>query len=166
MEPAAELPVARVLADTGLAHLDRPFDYVVPAALDEAAQPGVRVRVRFAGRLVDGYLLNRVAESDHVGKLSRLERVISPEPVLTPQIAQLARQVADRYGGVMSDVLRMAVPPRSAAAEKKPLAVRRPMTRLPAALADGWLRYVTGAAFVSAVRRRPAGPGGLAGAAG
>ena len=157
MEPAAELPVARVLADTGLAHLDRPFDYVVPAALDEAAQPGVRVRVRFAGRLVDGYLLNRVAESDHVGKLSRLERVISPEPVLTPQVAQLARQVADRYGGVVSDVLRMAVPPRSAAAEKKPLAAPPADDQTPEPLADGWLRYVTGAAFVSAVRDgRPA----------
>ena len=27
-------PVARVLVDTGLVHLDRPFDYLVPAAPD------------------------------------------------------------------------------------------------------------------------------------
>jgi primosomal protein N' (replication factor Y) (superfamily II helicase) len=40
-----------------LAHLDRPFDYAVPAELDAVAVPGCRVRVRFAGRLVDGYLL-------------------------------------------------------------------------------------------------------------
>ena len=62
--PAAEkLPVARVAVDVPLAHLDRPFDYLVPATLDEAAVPGCRVRVRFAGRLVDGFVLARVDES-------------------------------------------------------------------------------------------------------
>ena len=54
------LPVARVAVDISLAHLDRPFDYLVPASMDEAAGPGVRVRVRFAGQLVDGYLLERI----------------------------------------------------------------------------------------------------------
>ncbi len=53
------LPVARVAVDMSLAHLDRPFDYLVPARLDEAAVPGCRVRVRFAGQLVDGYVLER-----------------------------------------------------------------------------------------------------------
>ncbi|KOT53577.1 hypothetical protein ADK48_27745, partial [Streptomyces rimosus subsp. rimosus] len=46
-ELAEELPVARVLVDKGLVHLDRYFDYAVPAAMDAEAQPGVRVRVRF-----------------------------------------------------------------------------------------------------------------------
>ena len=53
------LPVARVAVDISLAHLDRPFDYLVPARLDVEAVPGCRVRVRFAGQLVDGYLLER-----------------------------------------------------------------------------------------------------------
>lgn len=48
------LPVAAVVVDSGLAHLDRPFEYAVPPELDAAAQPGVRVRVRFAGRDLDG----------------------------------------------------------------------------------------------------------------
>ncbi|MGW5672001.1 primosomal protein N' family DNA-binding protein, partial [Micromonospora sp. NPDC003776] len=38
--------------DLPLAHLDRPFDYLVPADLDAAARPGVRVKVRFAGQLL------------------------------------------------------------------------------------------------------------------
>ena len=40
------LPVARVAVDISLAHLDRPFDYLVLAGLDETAVPGCRVRVR------------------------------------------------------------------------------------------------------------------------
>jgi len=86
---STRLPVARVAVDISLAHLDRPFDYLVPASMDEAAVPGCRVRVRFAGQLVDGYLLDRADSSEHQGRLARLERVTSPEPVLTPEIFDL-----------------------------------------------------------------------------
>ncbi|MFD0361067.1 hypothetical protein ACFQZZ_06340 [Nocardia sp. GCM10030253] len=99
------------------AHLDRDFDYLVPPELDAIAQPGVRVRVRFAGRLVDGYLLARLPRSDHSGKLVKLERVVSPERVLTPEILRLATTVAARYAGTRADVLRLAIPPRHARTE-------------------------------------------------
>jgi primosomal protein N' (replication factor Y) (superfamily II helicase) len=117
-QPAAELPVARIAVDISLPHLDRPFDYLVPEALGGSAVPGSQVRVRFAGQLVSGFVLARLAQSDHLGKLGYLERVVAPEPVLTPEIAGLARAVADRYGGTLADVLRLAIPPRHAAASK------------------------------------------------
>ena len=116
-EPAAEQPVARICVDLPLAHLDRPFDYLVPASMAGLAVPGCRVRVRFAGQLVDGYVLSRADASEHGGRLSYLDRVVSAEPVLRPEIAQLARAVADRYAGTLADVLRLAVPPRHARAE-------------------------------------------------
>ncbi|WP_323373533.1 primosomal protein N' [Plantactinospora alkalitolerans] len=106
--------------DVPLAHLDRPFDYLVPAELAEQARAGTRVRVRFAGQLVDGWLLDRAETSAHDGRLSYLERLVSPEPVLTPEIARLARAVADRYAGNLADVLRLAVPPRHAKVEREP----------------------------------------------
>jgi len=112
---AAVLPVARVALDVSLAHLDRPFDYLVPASMADSAQPGVRVRARFAGKVVGGYVLERVAGSEH--RLSRLDRVVSAESVLSPAVAELARAVADRYAGSMADVLRLAVPARHARVE-------------------------------------------------
>src|SRR3954452_7436050 len=78
--PAAVDPVAQVLVDVPLAHLDRPFDYAVPAAMADAAVPGARVKVRFAGQDVDGFVLGRGAASEHAGRLSPLRRVVSPEP--------------------------------------------------------------------------------------
>nr|WP_245670623.1 hypothetical protein [Nocardia flavorosea] len=109
--------MARVLPLLTPAHLDRDFDYLVPPELDEIARPGVRVRVRFAGRLVDGYLLSRHTETDHPGKLVRLERVVSAEQVLTPEILRLATTVAARCAGTRADVLRLAIPPRHARVE-------------------------------------------------
>ncbi len=144
------LPVARVAVDISLAHLDRPFDYLVPASLDEAAVPGCRVRVRFSGQLVDGYLLERIPTSAHQGKLARLERVTSPEPVLTPEIFDLARVVADRYAGTLADVLRLAIPPRHATAERDaPRAdtPRDPPPKRPEPAS--WARYPAGPAFLA-----------------
>ena len=150
--PAATLPIARVAVDLGLAHLDRTFDYLVPASLEEGAKPGVRVRVRFAGQLVGGYLLERIEASKHTGRLARLERVVSPEPVLSSVVASLARDVADRYAGTLSDVLRLAVPSRHARVEAEVPAER---TRSePPTLPDApmpWDRYVAGSAFLRAL---------------
>jgi primosomal protein N' (replication factor Y) len=54
--------------------------------------------------------------------------------VLSPEIAGLARAVADRWAGSLADVVRLAVPPRHAAAEK--LARPRPAdSPLPAPVA-------------------------------
>ena len=145
------LPVARVAVDISLAHLDRPFDYLVPARVDAEAVPGCRVRVRFAGQLVDGYLLERTETSEHQGRLARLERVISPEPVLTPEIFDLARAVADRYAGTLADVLRLAIPPRHATAEREAPAEREPPAEPAPVPPDpgSWSRYPAGAAFLA-----------------
>ncbi len=117
---AATDPIARVLVDLPLAHLDRPFDYLVPESMAETAVPGARVKVRFAGQDVDGFVLDRASETDHTGRMQPLRRVVSAEPVLRPEIAELTAAVAARYAGTRSDVLRLAVPARHAATEKEP----------------------------------------------
>ncbi len=142
-------PVARVLVEVPLPHLDRPFDYRVPEALDVAAVPGARVKVRFAGRLVGGFVLDRVEESDQERALSPLAKVVSAEPVLDPAIATLARSVADRYAGTVADVLRLAIPPRNASVEKEPggellAAPTRPVP-------GDWVDYVGGSAWLTAL---------------
>jgi primosomal protein N' (replication factor Y) (superfamily II helicase) len=113
-----ELPVARVVVDIPLSHLDRPFDYAVTAEQDFAAIPGARVRVRFSGRLRDGFILERIATGDHEGALAPLAKIVSSEPVLTAEIAKLIRKVADHYAGTFADMMRLAVPPRHAATEQ------------------------------------------------
>jgi len=146
---AVALPVAAVVVDTGLPHLDRVFEYGVPAELSEDAQPGSRVRVRFAGRDLDGFVVERRARADHPGRLAEIRRVVSPEPVLTPEILTLARAVADRNAGVLGDVLRLAVPKRHAAAERALDKAGRAMSPLvPAPEPGPWSGYPAGEALL------------------
>ncbi len=154
-QAAAELPVARVAIDSPLPHLDRPFDYLVPAELADAVQAGSRVRVRFAGRLIDGWVLQRLSASEHDGRLTYLERGVGELPVLTTETAALFRAVADRWAGNFADVLRLAVPPRHARAEAA--VTPEPAPAPPAPDEHGWSRYRSGPAFLTAVRDgRPA----------
>ena len=155
--PAASvLPIARVAVNIPLAHLDRPFDYLIPERLSDQAVPGCRVRVRFAGQLVDGYLLDRAAESAHQGRLARLERVVSPEPVLSPEIMALAREVADRCAGTLADVLRLAIPPRHARTESAAVPPVAGGADHPAGPPGPgpWARYPDGPAFLDALASR------------
>ena len=91
--------------------------------------------------------------------------MVSPEPVLSPDIAALAREVADRCAGTRADVLRLAIPPRHAGAE----AAGGPLAgaaggRQPSGTGDGqplgppsrpapgpWGRYPAGKAFLAAL---------------
>lgn len=149
--PATDRPIARVAVDVPLPHLDRLFDYQVPVQYAEQAEPGVRVRVRFAGQLVDGFVLERTESSEHAGRLSYLERVTSPEPVLSAEVARLARAVAERYAGTLADVLRLAVPPRHARVESEPPVPQTPASAGPLS-PDAWAGYLTGPGYLRALR--------------
>lgn len=113
------LPVARVVLDLQPAHLDQPYDYLVPVTMADEAQPGVRIKARFGRQDVGGYVVARQETSDHDGRLVPLRKVVSGEQVLTPQVLGLCRAVADRYAGTLADVLRLALPPRHARVERE-----------------------------------------------
>ena len=162
---ARHLPVARVLVESSLPHLDRLFDYGIPDTLDEAAMPGVRVKVKFNGQDLSGFLMERVAASDAGHTLVPLAKVVSPVSVLTPAVRELVASVAARYAGTVSDVLRVAVPPRVAKLEKEFVAEgpdapaapeqaeQRDATQVqtgaaPANLPGAWAAYHNGQAFL------------------
>jgi len=115
--------VARVLIDSPLPQLDRLFDYGIPEPLADQARPGVRVRVplRTAGRVVDGFLIE-VAETEDERPLSDLDAVLSAVEVLPERLYRLARRVADRAAGSATDILRLVVPKRQVRVEKTWLA--------------------------------------------
>ena len=143
-------PIARVLPMLSVPHLDREFDYLVAEEQSDDAQPGVRVRVRFHGRLVDAFVLERRSETDHVGQLGWLDRVISPEPVLTAEVRRLVDAVAARYAGTRPDVLRLAIPPRHAGAEKA--AAPAPLIPVVGPIDPArWAVYGRGAGFLEAL---------------
>lgn len=110
--------VAKVILDTRLPQLDKVLDYAIADDQVDAIRLGVRVRVPVRGsRLTAGYVVGLAESSEFDGRLQSIERVISSVPVLRPEVLELARAVAHRAAGNVSDILRLAIPPRQARQE-------------------------------------------------
>lgn len=112
-EIAKSRPVARILVDTGVFHLDAPYDYWVPEKLSHIVEIGVRVEVPFGSSLREGIVLERLSESGQSGKLKEISKVLSPFPIATQLSMKLLSATATRWAGVPYDVLRSAIPPRA-----------------------------------------------------
>ncbi|MBP3087679.1 primosomal protein N' [Corynebacterium sp. sy017] len=149
---APTAPIASILPLLGVAHLDRAFEYYIDSEQDKLVQAGVRVRIKFHGRLVDGIVLDRHGQAQHKGQLRWIERVISPEVVYPAQLKQLIDALTVRYGGITSDLIRLAIPARHGQAEKNHTCsdwedhgqVTEPDL-------SPWMSYVYGSSFVDAV---------------
>ncbi|WP_158239413.1 primosomal protein N' [Brachybacterium sp. UMB0905] len=113
----AERPVASVRLIGVLPHLDRPFEYAVTPAT-AAAEAGMRVRVRFSGKDTEGIVLGRHAEPTTDRALAPLARLVSDDVVVPPAMMRVCEEIAERCAGTVGDVLRLALPPRHARAEK------------------------------------------------
>lgn len=115
---ATERPVASVRLIGVLPHLDRPFEYAV-AAETAAAEAGMRVRVRFSGKDTEGIVLERRDTPTTDRALAPIVRLVSEDVVVPPALMRVCEDVADRCAGTVGDVLRLALPPRHARAEKR-----------------------------------------------
>jgi primosomal protein N' (replication factor Y) len=124
--------IARVLVESALPQLDRLLDYRIPPGMTGVV-PGVRVSVplRAASRIAEGFVVELSSQQDFPGPLSDIVALVSPVPVLQPEVWALARAVADRAAGSASDVLRLAIPPRQVRVEKSWLARGEQQAREP-----------------------------------
>ena len=108
---------AQVYVDVPLLHLDRPFDYLIPQDLATRVNVGSRVKVKFAGRKLNGYVSDIQESTQRPEKIAPLLDVVGEVAVVTPEIFRLSRVVADRWVGSLVDVLRSAIVPRHAKTE-------------------------------------------------
>lgn len=146
LEIAEINPVARVRVNVPVSHLDRDFDYLVPAAIEAQCRIGDRVRVRFSGKLTDAIVIDRIAESEFA-KLAPIERAIGP--ALTPETLDLVRAVADRYVGMFWDVVRAAVPNKSAAGVNRKTTIEK---QTAVAHLNAWASYTHGSALLGQLK--------------
>lgn len=111
------LPVAHVVLDVQAVHLGADFDYLIPASLDDEAVPGSLVRVRFGTRRVNGVIWGRGDSSDvPASGLRPLENVLTRD-LVPAELRSDIEAIADAYGGTRANILRLAIPPRSAAVD-------------------------------------------------
>ncbi|MFP7706767.1 hypothetical protein [Trueperella sp. LYQ141] len=139
-------PVAQVLLDMPQPHMDRLFDYEIPAKMAEVPV-GARVVVEIGAQRVDGFIVRR-CETTTAAHLRPIRRIVSTVPVLTKPILELCQHIAARAAAPVADALRLAIPQRHARAEREFFALpQRQVDPVSTLAGDSWNSYHGGAEY-------------------
>ncbi|MFZ5863525.1 MAG: replication restart helicase PriA [Nitrospirota bacterium] len=101
---------------------DRVYHYNIPSELRTAVRPGVRVRVPFGARVLDGYVVRLVERTDIETCKSVLD-VLDERPIIDATILQFSQWIADYYLAPWGRVLAAVVPSGLKARAAKRVAV-------------------------------------------
>lgn len=108
---AGPVRYARVVVEVEPDHLDRPFDYALPAGLATGVETGSRVEVVFSGRRVRGLVVALGEETELLdGQVREVRRVLGPHTWATPDEIEVFGWAAQRFAAPTAAVIRHALP--------------------------------------------------------
>jgi primosomal protein N' (replication factor Y) len=96
-------------------HVNRTFTYRLPFALQQDARLGSRLLVPFGRKRLTGYIVALLDALDPAADLADAEikdaeELLDAEPLLTPEILEITRWVAEYYAAPWGEVLKAALP--------------------------------------------------------
>lgn len=102
---------AEVNVDIPAYSIDKPFHYIIPDKFREIIKPGMRVIVPFGPRKVEGYVLGFVDVPEvEAHELKVIEEILDSFPMLTQDLLNLSKWMAQRYVCTQAEVLRCILP--------------------------------------------------------
>lgn len=102
--------LAQVAVEGAVYHFDKLFTYQVPASLAGKVRPGVRVMAPFgAGNRDRVAMVFALGEGDAQG-LKPLREALDREPVLPPEMLELALWMKDRYFCTLFEAVKTMIP--------------------------------------------------------
>jgi primosomal protein N' (replication factor Y) len=116
--PAKVKPIAQVLVDHQILHLDQMLEYLIPEVLSEQIQIGALVEVELSHQLKLGVVRSRSEEAKTAGELREISKVLSKEPYLTSEALENVEKLSEIYGTAPWDFIRSGIPPFSKTGEK------------------------------------------------
>lgn len=100
--------IARVITDIAL---DREFDYLIPAALEDSIRPGSAVDVPFGNTTRNGYVLEVAASSCYdANKLKELTGLSSRRAGIPEKLITLGKWMAEYYCATQEHAIRTLLP--------------------------------------------------------
>lgn len=102
--------VAEVIINIAARRVEKPFTYVVPAALQPAVRRGCRVLVPFGCRLEEGFVLEVRPRREEAAALKELSACLDGEPWFDEAALATARWLSGYYLCTLAEALRLFVP--------------------------------------------------------
>lgn len=92
------------------------FTYRLPESFAAEAKPGCRVLVPFGNQLVTGYIvdlhegMSETGQIDEGIEIREIEELFDTEPLVTPELLDLTKWIADYYYAAWGEVIKSSLP--------------------------------------------------------
>ena len=101
------LPVASVLVETPVSHLEGIYDYLIPQHLNESATVGSKVLVEFGRGTTEGLLVGRKDKSEQTVRLKPILDLASPSGLVNSDLIKHIELARNRFGGSFWSILKI-----------------------------------------------------------
>lgn len=102
--------IAKVLVEINNINVDKTFDYIVPFKYIEKIKIGMRVKVPFASRELEGFVLNLVNSTDDNYELKEIISIVDTEPILNNELLHLGQFMSKKYFSTLISCYQTMLP--------------------------------------------------------
>ena len=102
--------IAKVLVEINNINVDKTFDYIVPFEYIEKIKIGMRVKVPFASRELEGFVLDLVNSVDDNYELKEIISIVDEEPILNNELLHLGQFMSKKYFSTLISCYQTMLP--------------------------------------------------------
>ena len=102
--------IAKVLVEINNINVDKTFDYIVPFKYIEKIKIGMRVKVPFASRELEGFVLDLVNSTDDNYELKEIISIVDTEPILNNELLHLGQFMSKKYFSTLISCYQTMLP--------------------------------------------------------
>lgn len=102
--------IAKVLVEINNINVDKMFDYIVPFEYIEKIKIGMRVKVPFASRELEGFVLDLVNSTDNNYELKEIISIVDTEPILNNELLHLGKFMSKKYFSTLISCYQTMLP--------------------------------------------------------
>lgn len=102
--------IAKVLVEINNINVDKTFDYIVPFEYIEKIKIGMRVKVPFASRELEGFVLDLVNSTDDNYELKEIISIVDEEPILNNELLHLGQFMSKKYFSTLISCYQTMLP--------------------------------------------------------
>ena len=102
--------IAKVLVEINNINVDKMFDYIVPFEYIEKIKIGMRVKVPFASRELEGFVLDLVNSVDDNYELKEIISIVDAEPILNNELLHLGKFMSKKYFSTLISCYQTMLP--------------------------------------------------------
>lgn len=102
--------IAKVLVEINNINVDKTFDYIVPFKYIEKIKIGMRVKVPFASRELEGFVLDLVNSTDDNYELKEMISIVDEEPILNNELLHLGQFMSKKYFSTLISCYQTMLP--------------------------------------------------------